>query len=379
MILKFKYGYIQKNLDKMLNKKLIILSFILFTLITMDFVQSQDKTCVYLFYGLGCPHCANVEKYLEEMSLKYPIEIKKFNVAENQEIFKDFLQTFNVPQSDWGKVPTVFIDDYYCIGDTPCINSLEDRIKTCVDKGGCPCPTIERKDERNLTITGLAGLAAVDAVNPCALAVLTILLTSILLKYPKQKSKALSAGLSFTSSIFICYFALGLLIVLGFKSIAALTSLSTNWVYKILGVFAIIVGIFNIKDFFRYGGGGFLMEVPLGWRPRMKSIISSTTTPLGAFFVGLVVSLFLLPCTSGPYFVAGGLLSGVTWFNALFLLIFYNIIFVAPMIGITLIVYSGFASVESVSGWRERNIKRLHLFAGLIILILGIAIVFGLI
>ncbi|MFQ6057201.1 MAG: hypothetical protein ACE5J3_14615 [Methanosarcinales archaeon] len=78
----------------------------------------------------------------------------------------------------------------------------------------------------------------------------------------------------------------------------------------------------------------------------MKNIINSATSPFGAFFVGLVVSMFLLPCTSGPYFVAGGLLSGISWLNALPLLIFYNIIFVAPMIGITFIVYSGFASVE---------------------------------
>ena len=111
----------------------------------------------------------------------------------------------------------------------------------------------------------------------------------------------------------------------------------------------------------------------------MKSIINSTTSPLGAFFVGAIVSLFLLPCTSGPYFVAGGLLSGITWLNALPMLLIYNLIFVAPMVGITLFVYSGFASVESVAGWRERNIKRLHLFAGLIILALGIAIIFGLI
>ena len=49
------------------------------------------------------------------------------------------------------------------------------------------------------------------------------------------------------------------------------------------------------------------------------------------------------------------------------------------MTGITFIVYSGFATIENVAGWREKNIRRLHLFAGLIILFLGIAIVFGLI
>lgn len=363
----------------MLNKKIIIPTLILFSLLSIASVRSQNKTCVYLFYSWGCSHCSEVESYLEELSPKYPIEIEKINAPENEGMFKEYLQTFGVPQSDWGKVPTVFVDDHYCIGDTPCIDSLEEKIKTCYEKGGCPCPTTEGKDKSHLTITGLAGLAAVDAINPCALAVLTILLTSILLKYPKQKGKALTTGLSFTFSIFICYFALGLLIVLGFKSVTGLSSLSSGLFYKILGVFAIIVGIFNIKDYFRYGGGGFLMEVPLSWRPRMKNIINSTTSPLGAFFVGAIVSLFLLPCTSGPYFVAGGLLSGITWLNALPLLLIYNLIFVAPMIGITLFVYGGFASVESVAGWRERNIKRLHLFAGLVILALGIAIVFGLI
>jgi glutaredoxin len=362
----------------MLNKKIILASLILFTLLSITPVRSQDEICVYLFYSWGCPHCAEVESYLEELSLKYPILIEKISAPENEEMFKEYLQAFNVPQNDWGKVPTVFVDDHYCIGDTPCIDSLEEIIKSCYDNGGCTCPTTDGKDESHLTVTGLAGLAAVDAINPCALAVLTILLTSILLKYPKQKLKALTTGISFTFSIFICYFALGLLIVLGFKSVTGLSSLSSGLFYKILGVFAIIIGIFNIKDYFKYGGG-FLMEVPLSWRPKMKSIINSTTSPLGAFFVGAIVSLFLLPCTSGPYFVAGGLLSGITWLNAFPLLLIYNVIFVAPMIGITVFVYSGFASVESVAGWRERNIKRLHLFAGLIILALGIAIIFGLI
>jgi cytochrome c biogenesis protein CcdA len=43
------------------------------------------------------------------------------------------------------------------------------------------------------------------------------------------------------------------------------------------------------------------MEVPLAWRPAMHKIIKKATSPIGAFIVGFVVSLFLLPCTSGPY------------------------------------------------------------------------------
>ncbi len=49
------------------------------------------------------------------------------------------------------------------------------------------------------------------------------------------------------------------------------------------------------------------------------------------------------------------------------------------MVAITIFVYGSFTAVEEVSGWRERNIRRLHLFAGIILVGLGIAMVTGLI
>jgi cytochrome c biogenesis protein CcdA len=58
-------------------------------------------------------------------------------------------------------------------------------------------------------------------------------------------------------------------------------------------------------------------------------------------------------------------------------LILYNIIFVLPMIGITLFVYWGYTSVEKVTGWKEEHIKYLHLVAGLVLAALGIAMLLG--
>jgi cytochrome c biogenesis protein CcdA len=93
----------------------------------------------------------------------------------------------------------------------------------------------------------------------------------------------------------------------------------------------------------------------------------------------LIVSFFLTPCTGGPYFVAGGILSKTNFIQAIPYLLLYMIIFISPMIAITLIVYFGFMAVEDISGWREKNIKNLHWIAGLILLGLGIAMLFGLI
>lgn len=339
-------------------------------------VSAQESLEIDFFYSPGCPHCATVSEFLDGIGDDYPVTINRINTIEDPEMFMRMQQEHGVPVSEWSYVPKVFVGDYYCVGDSACINSLEGEVRRMLEEGRSNTTGDAQGD--SVSYAHIFGLAAVDAVNPCALAVLVILLTAILTRYPEQKRKALSAGLLFTASIFMCYFIIGLLIILGFKAVTVITQLSTIWIYKVLGAIAIVIGALNLKDFFRYGGGGFVMEVPRGWRPRLKRIIGSTTSPAGAFIVGIVVSLFLLPCTSGPYFVAGGILSKLSWVEAVLPLVLYNIIFVIPMAAITIAVYIGFAEVDHVGGWKDKNIRYLHLIAGLILVGLGIAMIVGL-
>jgi len=355
-------------------KKFIIASFILaLSLIIVPAVSAE--TCLYDFGLEGCPHCANVKAFFDDMEEIHDINVNYLDANADSELFAKLLKEYDVPIENWGKVPAVFVGDYVCIGDTPCIANLEEKI---IEFDGAPCPReLESETGIKLTIAGITSLAIVDAINPCALAVLIILLSTILLRDPKKKKKALYSGFAFSIAVFLCYFIMGMLLVFGLKWVTSVTSLSTGWLYRAFGVFAIILGILNIKDYVKYGAGGFIMEVPKKWRPSMKHFIQSVTSIRGAFIVGIIVSLFLLPCTSGPYFVAGGLLAGVEWASALPWLAYYNFLFVAPMIAITLFVYGSFTAVDEISGWRERNIRRLHLVAGVILVGLGIAMVVG--
>ena len=109
----------------------------------------------------------------------------------------------------------------------------------------------------------------------------------------------------------------------------------------------------------------------------MKAIIRSATSPVGAFVVGLLISLFLLPCTSGPYIVVISMLGqeGMFW-QAVRLLILYNLIFVSPMLFITFAVYKGF-SVERAEEIRQKRLKVLHSIAGVILIVMGIVILMG--
>ncbi len=220
-------------------------------------------------------------------------------------------------------------------------------------------------------------LALADSINPCAIAVLAMVLMAILIQNPEKRKKVLLAGFGFVLAVYLGYLVYGVIIIQFFKTFAEFLGNSSDYVYNGLAVLAMIIGALNIKDFFHYEKGGIATEMPLFLRPKLKRIISSVSSPIGAFVTGFLVTLFLLPCTIGPYIVASGLISELGFLKAIFWLLYYNLIFVIPMILITLIVYFGFTRVEDVSGWKERNIKKLHLIAGILLFLVGLILLVG--
>ncbi len=363
--------------------KFFVLLFCFLFLFSLVSAQEDKKVEVKFFYSSSCPHCAEANEKLIELESKYAfLEIDRLVISENTDYLMQLYQEYGVPSDKWGHVPILFVGEKYYIGDIPIIQNIESDVielheQIPVDSEPNLNPEPKLKPETKVSLIQLLGLALVDAVNPCELAVLIILMTAILSRFPNRKDKALKAGLAFTSAIFLMYFLFGFLIILGFKTLVGLADIQSLWFYKLLAGLAIILGLLNIKDAVWYGGGGFIMEVPQRWRPKMKSIIKGTTSTAGAFVAGIIVSFFLTPCTAGPYFVFGGILSNMAFIETLPYLFLYMLVFISPMIAITLITYFGFMVIGDVAGWREKNIKTLHWIAGLLLLVLGIAMLLG--
>lgn len=225
-----------------------------------------------------------------------------------------------------------------------------------------------------VSLLKVVSLALADAVNPCEFAVLTMLLVAIIAYNPHKKMNIIWAGLSFSAAVFIMYIIYGLFIIKSFQLMQGITEVRPI-LYKGLGVVAILLGALQIKDFFSYQVGSFATEMPTSWRPKVKSIISKVTSPAGAFGIGLLVTLFLLPCTIGPYIILGGMLSVMDLVKTLPTLLLYNVIFISPMLLITLVVYMGLSSVENVQNWKDKYIRIMHLIAGVIISGIGVAMI----
>jgi len=225
----------------------------------------------------------------------------------------------------------------------------------------------------NLTPWAVACGAAVDAINPCALSILILLMASMLIEEEKRK-KALITGFSFIAAVYLSYFLMG---IGALALIRSYTLTYSRYFYDVVGGIAILFGLLNIKDYFWYGGAGFIMEVPLRWRPKMKELIRKATNPWGAFVIGLIISLFLLPCLSGPYVVILGMIAArTTLLKGFIYMIVYNLIFILPMSIVVVAMYFGLPP-EKAEQWRKNKLRLLHLIAGIILIALGIVILAG--
>ena len=328
-----------------------------------------------LAYAPGCPHCEALNSFILNLSRTYDIRTTYINVIENQSVLTQYLSHYNVSQSYWGSVPILFVSGTYCVGDTTCMSFLASNISSLAQTG-TTAPVVGGGSLEGLTVLAITGLALVDSVNPCAFAVLIFLLSTMFMYNPTKRYRLLLGGTSFALGIFSFYLMVGVGLLTGIKSVLVVTGLNNDYIYGGFGVFSIALGLLNMKDYISYGSIGFVMEVPRRWRPKMlgtmdKVLLSKIASVPGAFVAGVLVTAFLLPCITGPYFVAGSLLKDLPLNTAVLWLAYYNLLFVLPMFIITGLVYFSFTSIDRASEFSERNTKKLHFVAGVLLILVG--------
>lgn len=225
-----------------------------------------------------------------------------------------------------------------------------------------------------ITLGKITSLALVNSVNPCQIAMLVLVLVTILTQNPEKKKKILLSGFAFIAAVYIGYLFYGIILVRLFQTFAE--TLKSGSIYLKYGIatLSMIFGALQIKDFFFYKKGSFGTEMPIWMRSKAKRVIQKITSPLGAFLTGFIITLFLGPCTMAPLIVATETLSTLGILGALPWLLYFNFIVVLPLIIITLIVYKGIRTAESVSDWKEKNVRILHLVAGLLLFGVGLAL-----
>jgi cytochrome c biogenesis protein CcdA len=348
------------------------------------------QTSVDYFYGIGCPHCKNVEDsgVLEKIGSEFNVTKYEvyYNVAGQNKFAEDL--KFVGLKFEQGKVPFAFINcsgKYsYLVGDSPIINNLSNYLKTnCAqqiehNESGLSKLrySIQEKFNKNFNsqtgklsffgILILVSAAAIDSVNPCAFGVLIFLMISLLAVGSSRR--AVRYGLIYSATVFVSYFLAGL----GIMKVIQSLSFIRQFIYIAIGAFVLVFGILELVDFLRTTKGKTaILKIPTGTKPFLEKIIRKGTLP-AMIVLGFLVSAVELPCTGGIYLAILSLIARNNLISILYLLL-YNFIFVLPMILLTLAIGKGI-SAERMHSWTNSEKKWMKLSAGILLIILAVVI-----
>jgi len=208
--------------------------------------------------------------------------------------------------------------------------------------------------------------ALIDSINPCAFSIL-LLTIAFLFSLGSNRKKIIAIGGSYILGIFLVYLAIGLgiLRVLSFFSIP-------NFVGKIGASLIIILGLLDIINAY-IPSFPIKLKIPKGSHKTMARLMEKASLPT-AFALGAFVGLCEFPCTGGPYLMILGLLhDSRTFMGGLGYLVYYNILFVLPLI-VILGVASNKVLVDKFDTWRKNTSKNMRFVDGAIMIGMGVLI-----
>lgn len=208
--------------------------------------------------------------------------------------------------------------------------------------------------------------AILDSINPCAFSIL-LLTIAFLFSIGKQRKEILRIGGIYIFGIFLVYIFIGLGIL------QTLHVFNTpNFMGKVGAILMIVLGGINILDHF-FPKFPIQLKIPSVAHKQIAKYMHQATLP-AAFLLGVFVGLCEFPCTGGPYLMILGLLHDqTTYWNGVSYLLFYNIIFVSPLLVILLLAGEE-GIVTKIKKWKSKKLNKSKFIGGLLMIAIGLII-----
>ncbi len=397
-------------------------------LISLSSAVYAADNCVTVFWGRGCPHCAQAKDYLNRLQDELNFTMVMYEVyysKVNQEVFTN--TSFHYESVPSG-VPTIIAGDRIFIGFEDSNESIffekyhawkgtSGEIRRAIKNGGHACPpTVQSKggeflgdpeiirnkestanpDASNYSpglferieqkIMGYyrdesispaerhnikyvifsAGLLGLGdgILNPCTLSIILFLVAYLL--SVKAKDRIIPCGLSFIAGVGLVYggFLLALLFVMQHFFLGFAGIART--------ALALIAGGFGLLEFReasligKKDAGRKLLAIPDKAMKKLNQMIK-LATPVSSFVVGLFAAFAEIPCAGSFPLVFTGIVTGLPKATWLPLVLLYILLFTAPL-ALLVTAFRFGLSAERVENLRRRRKKGLRIFAGFVLI-----------
>lgn len=382
------FSYSRKSHPTTITITLALLLLGLFLNVSLSI--AANHTPLHFFGSANCKDCIHIkQKILFPAQNKYPhiaLHIHDVSTDSGFNLLMQMEDAFNVPQS---AAIELFFPDTFLSGAEDIRRYAPELIVRCATDitNAAIHPTTQSTENfsrrlfnkfRSYSFISILIAGIIDGINPCALATM-IFLISFLATQKRKRSEILTIGLSFTAAVFLTYFAMGI------GAFKALTFLQRyGWISSVVrwgaASLAIIIGLLSFRDACSYHktgkAGDIKMQLPKVVKMRIHKAISGNLSGRSLFFgaisTGFIVTLLEAVCTGQVYLPTIVLMTRQDGLRLTgwFYLIFYNILFVLPLLIVMILAYFGLRW-DRLAKTTQKNIVPIKLALGILLCGLG--------
>lgn len=357
-----------------------------------DAWSTVDETGAHLvhlhfFWTQTCPHCQRARPYVEALPDELPwLRLRSYDLTADPRSRHEYVRLAQSIGERARSVPAFLFCGHLITGydDAPGtgaeLKRLLQECKDALDAGAATYPTQTADRVASLPGFGRVDLGAwslplvavtlglLDSFNPCAFFVLLFLLS--LLVNARSRTRMLTIGglfIAVSGAIYFVFMAAWLNLFLAVGQIA--------WMTLAAGGLAMVIGVLNIKDFYKPGAGPSL-SIPERAKPglfeRMRQLVSAdsmSTMVIATLLLAIFANAYELLCTAGLPMVFTRILTLETLPLPVYYayLALYCTAYVVPLLAIV----AAFALTLGRHKLTAREGRLLKLLSGLMMLGLG--------
>ena len=378
-----------RRVDMVGLKKRLAGCLVMAGLVSSAFAEMAEQVRLDLFFTPGCTECERVKKEVfPELEARfgglYEIFSHDMSLSETIPLLVAYQQRCG--NTDNGRVSLVVDHTQFLSG----YDAIAARLFACVDdalvqrqtpdwKPPLP-PAVDgdqakeevRKRAGALTFSVVALGGLLDGFNPCAISTL-IFFMSILAVTKATKRTRLLVGVSFISSSFVVYTALGLGFLFVFRK-APNFVLVKKVIELLLGACMIPLAVLSFRDAFRFSQSqrpdDVTLQIPKKIKARIHGFMNSRLGWGGPVLGGLVtgggVTILESVCTGQSYVpvLMYMLKDNCADFCVWMLLIIYNLLFVLPLAVVFFCFHRGM-ELKALITWSKNNLVVAKIFLGI--------------
>src|SRR6056297_2165469 len=356
----------------------------------------ETRIVVWYFYSDTCPHCQDAKPFVADLDARDWIDLRAYEITKNRDNGLLYRDTAAAIGERARSVPAfIFCGAMHTGFDQPettgavllarlehCRSDPQAAIGTLAGSGpkpgevmGVQVPLLGMIDPSDWGLPVLTVvIAGLDAFNPCAFFVLLFLLS--LMVHARSRARMLLVGgtfVLFSGIIYFIFMAAWLNVFLWVGELRIVT--------MIAGLVAVGLAAVNIKDYFWFKSGPSL-SIPESKKPgmyqRMRNLVAAPSVLAmlaGTAVLAIVVNSYELLCTAGLPMVYTRILTlrEADSFVFYMYLVFYNVVYVIPLLAIVGLFVMKFGSRKL----GESEGRLLKLMSGMMMLGLGAVMLFA--